>query len=1502
MSDEFWIACQRGDLQSVQRSIAEVSDDARTSGLIGAARNGHAEVVQWLIEHGGCDVNARNSEALFEAIRCGHFDVVNVLVEHGVNTKARASYSRHTPLMVAAARGNKKISRLLLENGADVDGKGWRGQTAIFCTSRLAIVKILVDGGANVNIQDYDARTPLMIHAESGSKDIVSYLVAHGADVHRKDAAGQTALHLAHNLAIVKILVDGGANVNIQDDKGRTPLMIHAEKGNKDIVSSLVAHGADVHRKDSKGRTALHHSGSEIVKLLVDRGSNVEERDCCQITPLVHAALMGNQILAWQLIKCGADVKQLGMTKKQFKSQYNESREDQGQIEHFPYLNLRRCNEALLRKAAFDGNTEMAKTLILACSVDVNCKDKSTGNTPLHVAARGNRVQCGILLVETGSSTEIRNKSSQKPLDLASSSFIEALLMRAAFNDNTEIVKTLILACSVDVNCKDKSTGVTPLHVAAIKDYVQCGILLVEAGSSTEIRNYDSQKPLDLASKGFIEAIQQTLSFTARKTVCIIGNACSGKSTIIASLQNENAPIYKKIVHWFRGVDDISQRTAGIDPVLIESQNYGNTIFFDFAGQNEYHGPHEMFLQSILSKSRSTVTIIVVVKVTEEEAVISQQVHRWLYPLSTMSVTASNPIQVIIIGSFLDKVKDTQVAIDKVNRCCSELEHSLSDVPINIQGQCFFNCRQPYSSNFDKLRVYLRDVPIPEFRALDTPYSICWVISHMKDLTEHKSIRLSVFEEWIKENRANLPVNMPSVEEVCKDLSSTGHFLYIPNNEEVKNGWLVLDLPAILHEVYGKLYSPSQRTANEFGLLNCRKLVNLFPDFDQTMIHDVLIAMEFCIDIDPKFFREEVVKLLPEHEQSHDFLFFPSLVSPDVAYVDIFASTHSSEIRHTLCWHLQAHKQHLITPRLLQTILLRLAVRHVQFSTNEITDPLCSVWSKGIFWQTPGMEVAVQVSDTRVIQVIGRSYTNTPPDKLIKYMSTVVCDIGNTVRQLSPKLKFTTFIIHGVSSRQLLKKPSSPTPHQMYPLKMILKSTREGEKRCLSCKGQEQIVAKNMEIAQLFCGLIPSEDIVQKFYPGTCVCVCVCVFVCAYLSICISMYILCKLYTLWFVCCTTQGYGVFILLSLIPAEGNSPFATNAQPTTIDPTTGPTQPTTIDPTTGPTQPTTIDPTTGPTQPTTMDPTTGPTQPTTIDPTTGPTQPTTNDPTTGPTQPTSINPNVSADQVKRVLRTAGYSELKSLISYNDYVQDELYMNRSLISREVNEYIESKPTKSEKAKYLLKHVLNNSDLDWLKELAAVLENDPGNRQNQEAGRMLMAAIGRTMDPPTTAHCQGTFVWVHCVILLVYFLYSYPHTHTYPHTNTHTHTHARTHPHTHTHNSKLLLSNYHLPDDPILTTPTIEDLTRLVVPMIVGSDWYSIGCQLGMESSILKAIEPDNPLTGSTSTCGDVFSRWLSGVRGTGESPRIWKTVLIAIKDAGYPSIAEDVRRSLSSNSTHP
>ena len=205
-------------------------------------------------------------------------------------------------------------------------------------------------------------------------------------------------------------------------------------------------------------------------------------------------------------------------------------------------------------------------------------------------------------------------------------------LMAATITGHKEIVKKLILA-GAQVGMVDYF-GNTALHFAARKDHIQCGVLLAEGGASTRIKNKDrSSTPLDVAqSEEFVEAIEQVASFTTRKTLCIIGNAGSGKSTIIAALQAERNSFLDKIVNRFRRVDDCRQRIAGIETICHYSQRYGEVLFFDFAGQHEYHGPHQMFLESLLSNAGVSMTLLLVVKATEEEEAILHQLHRWLTP------------------------------------------------------------------------------------------------------------------------------------------------------------------------------------------------------------------------------------------------------------------------------------------------------------------------------------------------------------------------------------------------------------------------------------------------------------------------------------------------------------------------------------------------------------------------------------------------------------------------------------------------------------------------------------------------------------------------------------------------------------------------------------------------------------------------------------------------------------------------------------------------------
>ena len=654
-------------------------------------------------------------------------------------------------------------------------------------------------------------------------------------------------------------------------------------------------------------------------------------------------------------------------------------------------------------------------------------------------------------------------------------------LMWAAQNGDAELVKLLILQ-GVSINIRDH-VGQTALNYAAVKDHIQCGILLTDAGASVvEILEPRSTCQISNCSQKFIEAIKRTSLFQSKKTVCVIGNACSGKSTLIKSLQDENSSYWTQWYHWFRGVKEISERTAGIEPVPLSSKRYGDVIFLDFAGQHEYHGPHEMFLESILTQSRSTVTIIVVVKATDEESLILEQFERWLHPLSLVPNTSS-PVRVIPVASFMDNIpRKSWANVKQRMECCYQTAQKsfVSSLNVKFLKICYLNCRQPYDTDIKRLCTYLNDIPIPSFKAVDTPYSICWVISQMNISIKVKAIPISSFSKWISDNKHNLPANLPSTEQLCKDLSGTGHFLYLPNREDPPSGWLILSLSDVLHKVYGTLFSPTteRRVANQFGLLESANLSTLFPDLNPKMVHDVLIKLDFCIDVDPALFEDT-------HEasiiQGKDYLFFPALV---VQKPDKWSFSPIQEpLVYSLCWQLVVNKKPYMSPRLLQTIILRLASGHVFClgRGSSYIEHHCSLWYNGISWQsTRDVDVAVQITDNAVILVIGKSAVS--QKRLCSYMSEVTQCISETIRKLSPALSANAYIIHPAKPQSLLENPRSPslTPHVMFPVANILECTRNGAEECFSCKKRDNTrEGLRVKISELFYDFQPTEDILK---------------------------------------------------------------------------------------------------------------------------------------------------------------------------------------------------------------------------------------------------------------------------------------------------------------------------------------------------------------------------------------------------------------------------------------
>ena len=1115
-------ASERGYLKVVEALLSkgaeiDVEGGDHCTPLMLAAERGHIDISLCLIDH-GADVNkkdGRKRTALYYASERGDLKVVEALLSKGAEIDVEDK-DRCTPLMLAAGRGHIDISLCLIDHGADVNKKDHCKQTALHYASEsgdLKVVEALLSKGAEIDVEDKDCCTPLLLAAGRGHNDILLYLIDHGADVHKKDGRKRTALHYASesgDLKVVEALLSKGAEIDVEDGDCCTPLLLAAGRGHNDILLYLIDHGADVHKKDGRKRTALHYASEsgdlKVVEALLSKGAeiDVEDEDCC--TPLLLAAEMGCIEVLLYLIDCGAAIDKKDRRKR-----------------------------TTLHYASESGDLKVVNVL-LNKGADIDVEDGDCC-TPLILAVKNRKFAIMCHLIKAGANVKRlldyfshSGKGSYFGRDCLLSALSYAItnnhiaeagvlitngvgiegeldinpprtaLTWSAENGHDSLVRTLILQ-GVNVNYQD-ARGRSALHFAASSNHIQCGILLVEAGADLILVDRDS-RTRNLASKELKDAIIQTLSFNTKKTVCVIGNACSGKSTLIASLQNENAKWLKKLRHRLFGVKNISERTAGIEPVSLSSKRYGDTVFFDFAGQHEYHGPHEMFLESISSKSRCTVTIIMVVKVTDEESAISQQLDRWLHPVSKLATTM-NSIRVIVIGSHMDKVKSKVEAKSKLEHCYQRVRQSLRDAPLQFHDACYLDCRQPYSSDIKKLCAYLNEVPIPQYKAAEMSYSICWVISRMKTSLDSEAIRVSDFTKWIEENKANLPTNLPPSEDVCKDLSSTGHFMYLPNKEDPSNGWLVLDLPFILHKVYGTLFSPSKKIVNKFGLLNCQKLSVLFPSLDQGMVRDVLTSLEFCIDVDPSILAEDITQLTENTDEDHDYLFFPALVSSQPPKV----FTSSQQGCHVLSWQLVVVRRPFISPRLLQTIILRLAARRV-FHCKQDSDTrehYCSVWCNGIFWQSnEDVDVAVQISDSAVVELIGRSEVG--PEVLGPYISTIAGDISATIRELSPTLSATAYIIYPADPQVLLENPRSPSPHEKFPVDIILENVRNVRSTCLSCKVEEE-PATRKSISDLFCGFVPKEDVIQhlSFVAGEFVCLCVCIHVNCDVCYCIVLW------------------------------------------------------------------------------------------------------------------------------------------------------------------------------------------------------------------------------------------------------------------------------------------------------------------------------------------------------------------------------------------------------------
>jgi ankyrin repeat protein len=303
---------------------------------------------------------------------------------------------------------------VLWRAGADVNRRSDRGETPLHCAAlggHLEVMGMLLACGADVNAQTGEGLTPLHEITQPRGQDFPPrgkfWKEVESAD------RGSTPPFVA-----VELLLALGADVNVGDRRGQTPLHYAALGGDAESVRTLLVAGADVQARDLEGCTALHCSASignaAISEEFLSRGADPNARGGVTLGVLQGSLFLGSDM--------GDSA---AATDRKGSGNVSAERQDEGRrLALWEVLSssvqgvAREGNGwAPLHAAACLGHADVVR-ILLARGADPNLQGPD-GFTATHLAAWAGHVPVLEVLLAGGASVNILDRSGRRPLDYA---------------------------------------------------------------------------------------------------------------------------------------------------------------------------------------------------------------------------------------------------------------------------------------------------------------------------------------------------------------------------------------------------------------------------------------------------------------------------------------------------------------------------------------------------------------------------------------------------------------------------------------------------------------------------------------------------------------------------------------------------------------------------------------------------------------------------------------------------------------------------------------------------------------------------------------------------------------------------------------------------------------------------------------------------------------------------------------------------------------------------